>query len=273
MQNFIKRSYEEQIRSIGRIFGSVNRTNKELAILKEHCLCTMFYFLFGNLNKYRITPTNNQTKRIFKNKFTENFLLRLQYTHTTMKGCTFLCGSDFSEWTLDNEEVRFGATLGYTSMPNEDSGCVYRTLKISNICVFDSDLFKDFRMFISVYPTGWVDRGDRGEINDFIHTGNYFDIFFIGKGPLENITLNSTWSYDLKNQRRGFLQSGNEKNEILVRPCWDLSPYWRKKTDLNSEYREIEQNFVRDFKDKNIILSSFIRYKLIFSKLLYKTTF
>ena len=71
MQNFSEASYEKQIRSIGKIFFAVNRTNRELTSLKEHCLCTMFYFLFGNLNKYRITPTNNQTKRIFKNKFTD----------------------------------------------------------------------------------------------------------------------------------------------------------------------------------------------------------
>ena len=268
MQNFSEASYEKQIRSIGKIFVAVNRTNRELTSLKEHCLCTMFYSLFSNINKSHITPINNQTIRIFRNKFTEKFLKQLSDTHTTIKDCTLSCGSGFSEWNLDNKEVRFGATLEYAGMPNEDSSCVYRTLKISNICVFDSDLFKDFRMFISIFPTGWVDRGDRGEINEYIHTGNYFDIFFLGKGPLENISLNSTWSYDLKNQSRGFLQSGNEKNEILVRPCWDLSPYWRKKTDLNSDDKKIEQSFVRDFKDKNIILSSFIRYKLIFSKLL-----
>lgn len=268
MQNFSEASYEKQIHSIGKVFVAVNRTNRELTSLKEHCLCTMFYSLFSNINKSHITPINNQTTRIFRKKFTEKVLKRLPDTHTTLKDCTLSCGSGFSEWNLDNEEVRFGATPEYAGMPNEDSSCAYRTLKISNICVFDSDLFKDFRMFISIFPTGWVDRGDRGEINEYIHTGNYFDIFFIGKGPLENISLNSAWSYDLKNQRLGFLQSGNEKNEILVRPCWDLSPYWRKKTDLNSDDKKIEQSFVRDFKDKNIILSSFIRYKLIFSKLL-----
>lgn len=269
MQNISEVPYEEQIRSIGKIFDAVNLTNIELADLKEYCLCTMFYSLFINTKTFKINPINNQTMKIFRNNITKNSLKRLPDIITTVKGCTLLSGSGFSEWTLDNEEVQFGATVGSAGMPKEDSGCFYRTpKKISNICVFDSDLFYDFRMFLSIYPTGWVDRGDRGEINEYIHTGNYFDIFFIGKGPLENISLNSTWSYDLKSQRLGFLQSGYEKNEILVRPCWDLSPYWRKKSNLNSEDRETEKLFVRNFRDKNIILSSSVIYKLIFSKLL-----
>jgi len=268
MQNISEAPYEEQIRSIGKIFDAVNRTNIELANLKEYCLCTMFCSLFINIKTFQIKPINSQTMKLFRNNISRDFLKRLPDIHTTVKGCTLLSGSGFSEWTLNNEEVQFGATLGPAGMPTEHSGCFYGSSKVSNICVFDSDLFNDFRMFLSIYPTGWVDRGDRGEINEYIHTGNYFDIFFIGKGPLENISLNSTWSYDLKNQRRGFLQSGYEKNEILVRACWDLSPYWRKKSNLNSEDREIEKIFVRDFKDKNIILSSSVIYKLIFSKLL-----